>query len=588
MKRPGMQGRAVPAWLVLGIVGAAVVAAHAGLLRLPYYWDEAGYYVPAAWDFFRSGALIPYSTLANAHPPLLSVYLAACWKVLGFAPWVTRTAMCAMAALALTAVWRLAVMATGRRAVAGATVLLTALYPVWFAQSSLAHADLPAAAATLWALVFFLESRIGWTAVCFSLAVLTKETAVMTPLALIPLVLFEGRGRKQWRPGHSRWAGVAALAAPVVPLAAWYGYYWRKTGFLFGNPEYLRYNATATLTPLRVVLALAHRVMHVTLHMNLFVPVLAALASLLLPPVAESQASRAGDGKVEGAPDLSQTRARIPWETQAVFYVVIAANVVFFSILGGALLTRYLLPLYPLVLLLCVNTFRRRLKEWTGLVGLTVAAFVAGLFINPPYRFAPEDNLEYVTVIRLQQAAVDELVARMPGTTVLTAWPATDELTKPELGYVRKPVPVVEIGNFSAAEIGKAMRLPRDYGAALVFSTKYDPPRLLFSLGRRNEQFDTRYFDFHRDLPPGLIARVLGGQVIWGEERRGQWAAVIRMTARRGPQQAYGPQRSAFASRRASSSAMPPDSRSVRAFRAGKAMRSSSGWSAVEREWPSR
>jgi hypothetical protein len=317
---------------------------------------------------------------------------------------------------------------------------------------------------------------------------------------------------------------VAVLVSPLIPLTAWYFYHWHKTGFVFGNPEYLRYNATATLTPVRVLLALAHRIMQVTLHMNLFLPVAAMLACLLLPPVQETRSS--------------QSRARIPFNFQAVFYVTIAANVAFLSVLGGALLTRYLLPLYPLVLLLCVNTFRRRLKEWTGLVVLSAAAFVAGLFINPPYRFAPEDNLEYATVIRLHQAAVGEIVSQMPGATVLSAWPATDELSKPELGYVTKPVPVIAIANFSAAEIAKARAMPDDYSAALLFSTKYDPPRLLFNLGRRNEEFDRKYFDFHRDLPPGLVARLLGGQVVWGEERKGQWVAVLQFGREPGPREA--------------------------------------------------
>ncbi len=53
-------------------------------LRLPYYWDEAGYYIPAAWDFFRTGSLIPITTLTNAHPPLPSIYLALWWKGCGY------------------------------------------------------------------------------------------------------------------------------------------------------------------------------------------------------------------------------------------------------------------------------------------------------------------------------------------------------------------------------------------------------------------------------------------------------------------------------------------------------------------------
>jgi hypothetical protein len=76
-------------FLLLGLFAAEVLA-HITLLHLPYYWDEAGYYVPAAYDFFRTGTLIPFSTLTNAHPPGLSLYLAAAWKLFGFAPVTTR------------------------------------------------------------------------------------------------------------------------------------------------------------------------------------------------------------------------------------------------------------------------------------------------------------------------------------------------------------------------------------------------------------------------------------------------------------------------------------------------------------------
>jgi 4-amino-4-deoxy-L-arabinose transferase-like glycosyltransferase len=277
------------------------------------------------------------------------------------------------------------------------------------------------------------------------------------------------------------------------------------------------------MTPERVLLALGYRVMHVALHMNMFVPVALMVACWLLPPVAE---------------DTGSLRERISRTHQAVFYVTIVVNLVLFSVLGGALLTRYLLPLYPLVVLLAVNTFRRRLREWTALVALCAAGFVVGLFVNPPYRFAPEDNLEYVTVIHLHQAAIAQVVARDPNATVLTAWPVSDELRKPELGYVRQPVSVVEIDNFSAEAVSKARMMPHDYSAAVIFSTKYDPARLPFLLGRRGEAWDERYFDFHRDLAPGMIARLLGGAIVWGEARKGQWAAVLSFEREPGAREA--------------------------------------------------
>jgi hypothetical protein len=49
---------------------AALLFLHGSLLRLPYFWDEVGYYIPAALDFYRSGLLIPKSTLPTGHTPV--------------------------------------------------------------------------------------------------------------------------------------------------------------------------------------------------------------------------------------------------------------------------------------------------------------------------------------------------------------------------------------------------------------------------------------------------------------------------------------------------------------------------------------
>jgi hypothetical protein len=338
-----------------------------------------------------------------------------------------------------------------------------------------------------------------------------KETAIVTPLAIALWEIYLGlRARGPDRPRHLRAALLMFL--PLTTLLAWYAYYRHRTGFLFGNPEFLRYNAISTLSPLRVLVALVHRLLQLTAHMNMFVPVLCMLGAMLLLPLREP------DGTL---------RPRISPAGQAILYVVLVANVLFFSVIGGALLTRYLLPLYPLVILLCVSTFYRRVRYWWGLVLLSAFAFVIGLFVNPPYKFAPEDNLNYADVIRLHQQAIRQIVTRFPGNTILTAWPASDELTKPELGYVKKPVAVVTVDNFSLPEIQKAAASSQNFSVGFAFSTKYDPPRLWLDLGARNEALDSRFFDFHRDLAPGAIAHLLGGRIIWRDDRQGEWAAVL-------------------------------------------------------------
>ncbi|MGA3134111.1 MAG: glycosyltransferase [Terracidiphilus sp.] len=503
----------LPLWMIFPVIFVALYLSHFTLLRLPYYWDEAGYYIPAAWDFFRTGSLIPTSTLTNAHPPLPSIYLALCWKASGYYPEVTREAVLLVATLGLLAVWRLAMRLVGVASVAFWTVLLTGLYPIWFAQSTLAHADIFAAACSLWGLNYALpdRGRKPWAAALwFAAAALSKETSIAIPLTLAAVNLAVG-----FRTGgvvRARLLREAAwLSTCVLPLAAWYGYHYAKTGFLFGNPEFLRYNAEATLTPLRILAAFAHRILHLTAHINLFVPVLMAFAALLLNPRIDAE---------------GHDRATLDPLVLLRIFLLLLANAVLFSILGGALLTRYLLPMYPLVLLVAVSTLYRRVPYWWGIALLSAAAFIAGLFVNPPYGFAPEDNLAYAHVIRMHQAGIAQLRKLYPAATVMTAWPVTDELTKPELGYVKQPWDVCAIDDFTAGEIARAAAEPEKYSAALVFSTKYDPPPLFPRLS--GEALDERYFGLHHDLSPDRIAQQLGGTLVWQRRDDGMWIALIR------------------------------------------------------------
>src|SRR5437899_2575440 len=145
--RPATSTDRVHPVLVFALIFVFIFLLHFQLLRLPYFWDEAGYYVPAARDLLLRGSLIPHTTVSNAHPPLVMAWLALWWKVVGYAPAVTRAAMLVVAAFSLLGVFRLAQVVANTRVAIAATVC-TALYPVFFAQSSLAQVDLAAAGLT--------------------------------------------------------------------------------------------------------------------------------------------------------------------------------------------------------------------------------------------------------------------------------------------------------------------------------------------------------------------------------------------------------------------------------------------------------
>ena len=499
------------------LIFTAVFVTHAPLLRLPYFWDEAGYFIPAARDLLLTGSLIPHSTLSNAHPPLLMLWLAFWWKFSAFTPAVTRFAMLLVASFTLLGVWRLS-RTVANTPVAVATVICTALYPVFFAQTSLAQLDMMAAALTIWGLAVYVERRKAAAVVFFALAPIAKETALIAPLALMawellcPLLQIrklEGEPLCM-RSGKPSRAFVWLLCA--IPLACWLAYHRHATGYVFGNPEYLRYNATATLNPLRIVLAMLIRLWHLLSYLNLFVLTLGAAYAMTRP------ALRDADGTM---------RERIAINAQLVFAVVILAYSVAFSVVGGAMLARYLLPAYPLIILICVSTLRRRVRRWTWWIAAACALFVFNLYIPPPYRVSPEDTLLYRDYVLEHKAAANVLATRFPGKRILTAWPASDELTRPYLGYVNQPLNIIRIENFSDLEMLRASHATEQFDVVLLFSTKWEPPNPLLASLPFGRALHERFFDYHEDMDPQRAAALLGGRIVSYRNRHNEWIAII-------------------------------------------------------------
>ena len=531
---------------MFALIFTAILLLHLPLLRLPYFWDEAGYYVPAARDLLFTGSLIPHSTPSNAHPPLVMAYLAVCWKLFGFSTLVTRTAMLAVAAFSLLGVFRL-----GRKVanlqIALAATTCTALYPVFFAQSTMAQVDLAAAGLTMWAIEAYLRQRWRSATTWFCLAVLAKETAVLAPLALLAWEIVSARlPLQRWselpdeaapasplsvetNPGtgtnppaappqrinaHDPWRRRAAsMLAPVLVLTLWYAYHYARTGYVFGNPEFFRYNVQATMSGVRILLAFLMRVWQSFGYMHLWLLMLLVMWAMTRPPLR----------------DGPTPRRRIDLRVQLTFAVLILAFITAMAVVGGAVLARYMLTVIPLVILIAVSTLWRRFRGWLWLVGLTCLAFVLALFFNPPYGFSPEDNLAYRDFVLMHEDAASFLEQRYPNARVLTAWPASGEISQPYLGYAKRPLQVVRIEDFSLDEVAGAAEQRSRFDVALVFSTKYDPPRPLLERWRAWEKMKMRFFGFHRDVPPAVAAQILGGRIVFTEKIAGQWVAVIEL-----------------------------------------------------------
>ena len=436
--------------------------------------------------------------------------------------------MLMVAAFSLLGVFRLAERAANTE-VAMASTLCTALYPVYFAQSSLAQVDLAAAGLTFWGLSAYLEERPIGVAIWFSLAVLSKETAILAPVVLagweiLGFLMPKRRAlRGLWQRADGSNSGdsairarrVVSLLVPLLPLTLWYSYHYARTGYVFGNPDFFRFNVAATLNPLRFLLALALRLWQVFGYLHLWVLTAGMLLAMFVPPV-----------KDDGI-----DRARITIPVQMIFLAVVTAYVVAMALIGGAVLARYMLPVVPLVIIVAVSTLRRRLRYWLAAVTIVAIAFVVAWFWNPPYGFSPEDNLAYRDYVILHQDGERFLEARYPMAHALTAWPASDELTRPWLGYVSasQHFRVLRIEDFSASQVDVAAAVRRQFDVALVFSTKYQPPHPMLENWDGWQRVKEKFFGYHRDLLPAEIAQRLGGTINYHQEEDGQWVAVIAM-----------------------------------------------------------
>jgi 4-amino-4-deoxy-L-arabinose transferase-like glycosyltransferase len=466
----------------------AVVVPHIGWLDLPLHWDEMGYFIPAALDLHRGGHWIPASTTPSPHPPGLPAYLAAVWALTGYSIPVTRVAMLALGAVVAFLTFLLAVRlcrdSEGVPAFWAALFLLVS--PLFYTQSLMAQLDLPAALFTVLALLLFVEDRIaGAAAACCGL-VLMKETGVVVPLLLAGWLVRERRYRQ-----------AAWYVAPAAALGAWLVAVHSATGSWSGARAFAAYNLEYPLHPFRVAAGLVRR---------LYALGVADLQWLGTLAIAAAWRNR-----------LFADRA---WKVVASF---VAAHLALVSALGGAHLERYLLPTWPLFYIAAARAFAA-LGGWKRTLAPAAMAcgLLAGLFVNPPYPFPYENNLAMTSFVELHRRAAAMLERNYLGARITTAWPLSAALRRPEFGYVRGPLAVRELPDFSPASFGGI----DDVELLVLYSREWEPRFNWMRVGWV-EALWRRYFGHQRPIDGDECRRRFGLRRVARWESRGQWIEVL-------------------------------------------------------------
>ncbi|MGH9444531.1 MAG: ArnT family glycosyltransferase [Terriglobia bacterium] len=495
---------------VLPLIFASMLLAHYPFLRLPYFWDEAGYYIPAALDFCRHGWLIPRDTLPSGHTPLVMIYLGGLWRLFGFSQVVTRGAMILVAAATAVITYVLGRRVAGREVGIWSAILL-ALSPLFFAQSSLVFLDLTVACFTGLSVLFLLEERWRLFALSAVLAVMSKETAAVMLPVMWSFAFFRRKER--------RTIAWIALTAPAAALAGWAVYYHHFTGFWTGNAQYLQYNLYSALTVAHVLRSLVARIAEIFIQgFNWLLTAGAVIGFVWARRPRRAITDKAAEPK---DPIPQSRRFRVDFMILSV--ALGAGYVLMLSLVGGAVLARYVLPVMPLFMVFCVALIARLPPHTAHAWFLAAAAcFVACWFINPPYPFPYENNLSYVDFIRLHQAAARYLESLPGNPVILTAWPATDELRQPFLGYVKRPLRVAQTDDFTSANF---RNLP-PFDVLYLYSRKWEPRYNLLTRIRLLRQVAARFYGYSPPVSARDLRTPFHLKLLKQMERRGQWVRI--------------------------------------------------------------
>jgi hypothetical protein len=393
-----------------GLLLLVVVAAKVPVLATPYYWDET------LWIGFahQLAELHLWQVLPGLHPPFLfgnrlpGIFLpmAAVFKLTGPSIVVSHALIVVFAFLGVWFTFLLGRRWFGRTAGVLAALFLFAS-PLYFAQSAMFLADLPAAATAVAAVYFGVERRFAPYWACATYLVLLKEPVVSVVCALA-LWAFLTRVRASF---GAAVADAARYAAPVAVVALYYLWQWRATGHAFVHYHHPFDAFSADLD--------------------------AALEQL--PRI--TRWLFAEQGRWAFSLVLLAAFVRRSFRRRAELLLV--ALIVLGAGYGYALLyflPRYLLPVAPFFFVASAGALvelarSQRVRLTAGVV--LIATLLARLEEHPG-RGNREHDLGYLRVVRIHREAAGFLERELPGAPVRAGFPFAQILARPELGYVRE------------------------------------------------------------------------------------------------------------------------------------------------------
>ena len=433
----------IPRFAIVAVLAALVFLSKLPVLSVPFYWDEMAWVSQAHW--LAQGSLLralPGLRGASAffgHTPGLHLALAALAQVFGFSIVLAHLIPVTFAAVGVVFTYLLGrALFDARAGVLAALGLF--LSPIYFAQAGMFLGDLPVAALGVASVYFGVRGWYWRFVACASCMVLLKETAIAVVVAVLLYRLLTGGSIAE------RARELVTWSVPLIVVGLFASWQKLMTGrWFFIYPQ------------------------HWTV--DLFVPT-PAMVRYQLAEITEWLFVDQGRWVFTAAIALNLIRHRAARRRPELWLLALITLLSGYAFAVMYLLPRYLLPALPMVYVLGAWSL---LELFETPAAKATAATVAVVFMiwtltHQPLVGNAEFNPRYLDVVAVHQEMDAFVAAEHPNARVLTAWPHTQELSQPELGYVRQRVHVVPFNGGSMAPRAPNARLD-DRGADLILAS---------------------------------------------------------------------------------------------------------------------
>lgn len=383
--------------------------------NLPYYWDGAMTINKASRVIIErnfSPLIVEFTDFA--HPPLFNLLHIAALKIFGDTLLAAHLLLLPFLPAYLGLTYVLAKRALNDVALAFAATALVATTPFVLAEYGQIYLDLLLGVLAIGALVAQLYRRTSLAVVFFSLAVLTKLTALIVLPMMVWLAWYQGKtktGRKK----------TLLYLVPIAIAIAWLAYHHSYTGWWLLLPDRTTYQPK----DFNGLLGSLQTVFHA-----LFVDQFRWLITLV-----------AASGLMKAYRYLKKEHLAL------ILLLGVLLTVVFYTLVGE-LNYRYLLIAYPLAIVMGLYVLKPfSFKSSYILIGSFVIALLFYSSWHPrtpllsEYLIKPHEDLRYRDIIELGKQTTSYIATNHPNAIVYGTYPESYQLAEPFQGYTDILVP---------------------------------------------------------------------------------------------------------------------------------------------------